>query len=99
MLNSNKLNSNFSNILTGALCGVGLSYLFTRLKKFIKHRNTIVKKDESNEEEINKLTGKEDEKILIREQLKRNYEFFGNEGMKQIENSFVCVVGIGGVGR
>jgi hypothetical protein len=39
------------------------------------------------------------EQSLIREQLKRNYEFFGEEGMKKIINSFVVVVGIGGVGR
>jgi len=39
------------------------------------------------------------EVALIREQLKRNYEFFGDEGMKKIINSFVIVVGIGGVGR
>lgn len=45
----------------------------------------------------NQLIKNEEE--LIREQLKRNYEFFGNEGMIKILDSFVVVVGIGGVGR
>ncbi|KAJ1021096.1 hypothetical protein NDA16_003882 [Ustilago loliicola] len=35
---------------------------------------------------------------LIREQLSRNYSFLGEEGMKAIRNSFVIVVGAGGVG-
>jgi len=47
--------------------------------------------------ENNELITKEDE--LIKEQLKRNYEFFGEIGMNNIINSFVVVVGIGGVGR
>ncbi|WBW71503.1 tRNA threonylcarbamoyladenosine dehydratase Tcd1 [Schizosaccharomyces osmophilus] len=35
---------------------------------------------------------------LIREQLARNYAFFGEEGMTNLRNSFVVVVGCGGVG-
>ncbi|WFC99820.1 hypothetical protein MYAM1_002566 [Malassezia yamatoensis] len=35
---------------------------------------------------------------LIREQLSRNYSFFGEEGMDAIRHSFVVVVGAGGVG-
>ena len=35
---------------------------------------------------------------LIREQLSRNYSFLGEEGMKTIRDSFVIVVGAGGVG-
>ncbi|KAJ3088605.1 hypothetical protein HK100_007993 [Physocladia obscura] len=35
---------------------------------------------------------------LIREQLSRNYSFLGEEGMKDIRNAFVIVVGLGGVG-
>uniref|UniRef100_V5EZ84 THIF-type NAD/FAD binding fold domain-containing protein n=1 Tax=Kalmanozyma brasiliensis (strain GHG001) TaxID=1365824 RepID=V5EZ84_KALBG len=35
---------------------------------------------------------------LIREQLSRNYSFLGEEGMTAIRNSFVIVVGAGGVG-
>lgn len=35
---------------------------------------------------------------LIREQLARNYAFFGKEGMVQIRRGKVAVVGCGGVG-
>ena len=35
---------------------------------------------------------------LVREQLSRNYAFLGEEGMDAIRNSFVIVVGAGGVG-
>ena len=35
---------------------------------------------------------------LIREQLSRNYLFFGDEGVERIRGSFVIVVGVGGVG-
>lgn len=46
-----------------------------------------------------KLLEDKNESALLKEQLKRNYEFFSEEGMKLISNSFVVVVGIGGVGR
>jgi hypothetical protein len=35
---------------------------------------------------------------LIREQLARNYAFFGEDGMKRIRGSRVTIVGCGGVG-
>lgn len=35
---------------------------------------------------------------LIREQLARNYAFFGDEGMKKIRGGTVVIVGCGGVG-
>ena len=35
---------------------------------------------------------------LVREQLARNYAFFGEEGMERIRRSSVVVVGCGGVG-
>lgn len=35
---------------------------------------------------------------LIREQLSRNYSFLGEESMQKLRNSFVIVVGAGGVG-
>lgn len=46
----------------------------------------------------NKGPNLKQEGILLREQLKRNYEFFSSESMEKIKNCFVCVVGIGGVG-
>ena len=98
MLNSNKLNSNISNMIIGALFGVGLSYLYTKFKKFLVKKNST-SADDSSPDKQTPIKSSEEEKILVREQLKRNYEFFGDNGMKLIENSFVCVVGIGGVGR
>ena len=44
------------------------------------------------------LIDTENEEILIREQLKRNYEFFDEEKMQKIKNCSVTVIGIGGVG-
>lgn len=35
---------------------------------------------------------------LIREQLTRNYSFFGEEGMERVRNGSVAIVGCGGVG-
>ena len=35
---------------------------------------------------------------LIREQLARNYAFFGEEGMKKVRGASVAVIGCGGVG-
>ncbi len=99
MFNSNKINTNTQNIILGTICGIGLSYLFSKLKKFLNLKKKLDTKESTEDKEIRKINGTEEEKVLIREQLKRNYEFFGNEGMKLITDSFVCVVGIGGVGR
>ncbi|KAJ2746205.1 hypothetical protein GGI20_001560 [Coemansia sp. BCRC 34301] len=38
------------------------------------------------------------EELLIQEQLARHYAFFGKEGMTKLRDSFVVVVGAGGVG-
>ncbi|KAJ1731881.1 hypothetical protein LPJ72_003713 [Coemansia sp. Benny D160-2] len=38
------------------------------------------------------------EEALVREQLARHYAFFGEKGMAQVRDSFVVVVGAGGVG-
>lgn len=35
---------------------------------------------------------------IIKESLARNYAYFGEEGMAKIRNSFVIIVGLGGVG-
>jgi hypothetical protein len=102
MENSQKLKF----ILGGVVSGVALSYIFTKIKNIFsstKTKNEILQ-EERHQDEIDLETQKrllEDKKEqeLVREQLKRNYEFFGEEGMKQIENAFVVVVGIGGVGR
>ena len=35
---------------------------------------------------------------IYREQFVRNTKFFGEEGQAAVENSFVVVIGLGGVG-
>ena len=42
--------------------------------------------------------GQEYDEDLVREQLARNYVFFGDEGMEKIRKGKVVVVGCGGVG-
>ena len=39
------------------------------------------------------------ESEILKEQLKRNNEFFSDEGMRNLKDKFIIVVGIGGVGR
>lgn len=41
---------------------------------------------------------KKTSEVIIREALARNYVFFGDDGMAKIRDSFVVVVGLGGVG-
>lgn len=86
---------------------------YLKKRQFRKFANSISYKAEINESNQFKKESFENpnftnsdnnelinsEQGLIREQLKRNYEFFGDQGMKKIINSFVVVVGIGGVGR
>jgi len=49
--------------------------------------------------EMNRGAGSvEYDEDLIREQLARNYAFFGEEGMKKIRGASVAVIGCGGVG-
>lgn len=49
-------------------------------------------------DEAKHTSRKEFDDSLIREQLSRNYSFLGEEGMQAIRDSFVVVVGAGGVG-
>lgn len=62
---------------------------------FQKHASNS---DEQHEEiALKPRTGAFDED-LIREQLARNYAFFGDEGMEKLRGGSVAVVGCGGVG-
>lgn len=49
-------------------------------------------------EQIGRSVGSEYNEELVREQLARNYVFFGEEGMAKIRKGKVVVVGCGGVG-
>ncbi|PWZ01947.1 hypothetical protein BCV70DRAFT_198227 [Testicularia cyperi] len=53
---------------------------------------------ESSRERKRQPTAEQWDESLIREQLSRNYSFLGDAGMDAIRNSFVIVVGAGGVG-
>lgn len=59
------------------------------LKQKIKSELKFI--DTPEEDEVQKQE-------LIKEQLARNYALFGDEGQSLIRNSFVIVVGLGGVG-
>lgn len=87
---------NITNFILGIFGGVSLSYLFLKFKRSKNSKNSSL--NSNNDSDEIKLKSN-DEEYLIKEQLKRNFEYFGEEGMKLITNSFVCVVGIGGVGR
>ncbi len=105
-MNLNEINKkNVMRYFTGIITGFSLSYLFLKLRKFIANKKKpLISTKAHDEQEMDietqkKLLKDNNELALVREQLKRNYEFFGEEGMKDIINSFVVVVGIGGVGR
>jgi hypothetical protein len=91
---------NFIQFFTTFICGSAFAFILLKLKKYSKKRKLIygevIKK--KSKTEVNFLYDAKEQE-LVREQLKRNYEFFNEEGMNLIKNSFVCVVGIGGVGR
>lgn len=76
----------------GLLAGAGLCYLSLRGQLKTVHLA-----------EAHPVQGKaaqegEYEEKLVREQLVRNYQFFGEENMAKIRGGFVVVVGCGGVG-
>jgi tRNA A37 threonylcarbamoyladenosine dehydratase len=83
--------SKYIAIFVGGLC---TGYLTVKLCNLFRRRWLKRYTPEDFEETLDQS----EETGLIREQLKRNYEFFGEDGMKSISNSFVVVVGIGGVG-
>jgi tRNA A37 threonylcarbamoyladenosine dehydratase len=108
----NYLNKNKSNILIYSIIGVVTSFFYDKIKHYIK-KKYLIKSEHNNfdnkntdksstknivENNNSSYLDKNNEAILLREQLKRNYEFFNDESMENIKKSFVCVVGIGGVG-
>lgn len=54
--------------------------------------------EQADETEIAEEKDYESNETIIREQLARNYAFFGEEGMSKIRGSRVAVIGCGGVG-
>jgi hypothetical protein len=97
-MNSNFEKSRVLDIMSGICLGISLSYLGYKILGYFKNmRNSRENSRKTRTTEEISLNA--DQATLIREQLKRNYEFFKEEGMKKIINSYVIVVGIGGVGR
>lgn len=88
-VHKNYLNSFFS----GLSLGVTISFICFKIFKYFsfKRKKIICMSEEKPDPSA--------EEVLVREQLKRNYEFFKEEGMNKIKESYVIVVGIGGVGR
>ena len=71
--------------------GFFLFFIFkVYLKRKIKKINKNIKKENLNFIETNEE--------LIKEQLKRNYEFFEENGMKLIRNSFIIIIGCESIG-
>jgi hypothetical protein len=89
MNNSNLsyFNNNSLKLLTLFVSGLSVSYFIGKIRQFFNRKY--------KEKRILKMGDNE----VLREQLKRNYEFFGEDGMNKIKSKFVVVVGIGGVGR
>lgn len=57
-----------------------------------------VRERRTGTEQIGRNVGLEYDEELVREQLARNYVFFGEEGMAKIRKGRVVIVGCGGVG-
>jgi hypothetical protein len=81
------------------------AYLQPKEKKFIKFETED--KESVNTRSISGLGIEDDSKgaeqteeneVLIKEQLSRNLAFLGEEGLDKVRNSFVIIVGCGGVG-
>jgi hypothetical protein len=90
--------SNLFRYAAGVITGISITVIVNKIYKKLKS----ISRNNSNELDIEtqkKLIEDQNEAALTKEQLKRNFEFFGQEGMNIIKNSFVVVVGIGGVGR
>ena len=69
-------------------------FLFFIFKVFLKRKNKKINKNIKKE----KLNFIETNEELIKEQLKRNYEFFEENGMKLIRNSFIIIIGCDSIG-
>ncbi|PWA03463.1 hypothetical protein BB558_000372 [Smittium angustum] len=65
-----------------------------RIDAFNKNENAVSNKVTKTTE----IKISPDEKVIFAEQLSRNNAFFGEENLNKIKNSFVIVVGAGGVG-
>lgn len=92
-------------VAAGVAGGIVIGVLGTL--SLTKNKDCSTSDDNSNhsqaiqdQKKLTNLSSKDQEKMenLMKEQLTRNYQFFGEEKQTKIRNSFVVVVGCGGVG-
>ncbi|KXN64647.1 hypothetical protein CONCODRAFT_14166 [Conidiobolus coronatus NRRL 28638] len=94
-----------SSLITAGSILTLQAYLQPKEKKFIKFETED--KESVNTRSISGLGIEDDSKgseqteeneVLIKEQLSRNLAFLGEDGLNKVRNSFVIIVGCGGVG-
>src|SRR3990167_5480545 len=79
----------------GVLGAIGVHKL---LRKSQQTSSPPLSAHEAFRQQIGDSSQAEFAESLMREQLVRNYQFFGDTKQEQIRKSFVIVVGVGGVG-
>ncbi|GMH32893.1 hypothetical protein BSKO_00727 [Bryopsis sp. KO-2023] len=89
--------------VVGGVAGASIAFLCLKRLKFASEtRSTDVCAVESKDVAGSKPSAGQLQKFLdddiLREQLTRNIQFFGEESQLKVANSFVVVVGLGGVG-
>eukprot|EP00978_Attheya_sp_CCMP212_P021081 scaffold61195_cov58-Attheya_sp.AAC.5 len=89
--------SKTSIAVTGFLCGTALASFVSYLSTSRRGRR-YDGKDDNCAEPAPMASGAELPKEMREEQMSRTALYFGPEGMEEISNSRVCVVGLGGVG-
>jgi tRNA A37 threonylcarbamoyladenosine dehydratase len=88
----------YSALLASAVTASGLlSIQFLLRKRKIQEIKYEFEVDWDREVQKNELDTEEHEQLVL-EQLSRNIAFLGEEGVRKVRNSFVIVVGLGGVG-
>jgi len=94
MMKNFGLKSLAGTAVAGFLAGYLTHKMFNAQKPTIESGKPAEAKKPSVKPDYNS----EDYHNLLKEQLVRNYQFFGEEGQQKIMDSFVIVVGLGGVG-
>lgn len=82
----------------GIAVGITASYLAGKCRN-AGNQTADFENEIGNHLTNNGKSDKDNLEVLMKEQLVRNYQFFGDEGQEKIRKSFVLVVGCGGVGR
>ncbi|KAJ1549906.1 hypothetical protein HK096_009787, partial [Nowakowskiella sp. JEL0078] len=80
-----------SHVVSAALVSAAVVYSLDRWllsRRHLHDKNPVVKSGSTHVKN----------EAIIKEQLARNYAFLGDDGVQKVRNSFVIVVGLGGVG-